>query len=88
MLAQLTRFPNERYAEPLEALTAIVQAQVISLDGLKKKLGTPLGRSIKDIAQPYQAQSWRSQASLSNLSAEIDSALAIWQGAEQHSIRA
>lgn len=88
MLAQLTTFPNERYAEPLEALTAIVQAQVISLDGLKKKLGTPLGRSIKDIAQPYQAQSWRSQASLSNLSAEVDSALAIWQGAEQHSIRA
>ena len=88
MLAQLSTFPNQRYAEPLEALTAILQAQVISLDGLKKKLGTPLGRSIKDIAQPYQAQSWRSQASLSNLSAEVESALAMWQGAEQHSIRA
>lgn len=87
MLAQLTTFPNQRYAEPLEALTAILQAQVISLDGLKKKLGTPLGRSDKNIAQPYQAQSWRSQASLSNLSAEVESALALWQGVDTHSLR-
>ncbi len=87
MLAQLTAFPNQRYAEPLEALTAILQAQVISLDGLKKKLGTPLGRSNKDIAQPYQAQSWRSEASLSNLSAEVESALALWQGVDTHSLR-
>lgn len=87
MLAQLTDFPNQRYAEPLEALTAILQAQVISLDGLKKKLGTPLGRSDKNIAQPYQAQSWRSQASLSNLSAEVESALALWQGVDTHSLR-
>ncbi len=87
MLAQLSTFPNQRYAEPVEALTAILQAQVISLDGLKKKLGTPLGRSNKDIAQPYQAQSWRSQASLSNLSAEVESALALWQGVDTHSLR-
>lgn len=87
MLAQLSAFPNQRYAEPLEALTAILQAQVISLDGLKKKLGTPLGRSDKNIAQPYQAQSWRSQASLSNLSAEIESALALWQGVDTQSLR-
>jgi predicted lipoprotein len=87
MLAQLTAFPNQRYAEPLEALTAILQAQVISLDGLKKKLGTPLGRTSKDIVQPYQAQSWRSQASLSNLSAEVESALALWQGVDTHSLR-
>lgn len=87
MLAQLTAFPNQRYAEPVEALTAILQAQVISLDGLKKKLGTPLGRSNKDIAQPYQAQSWRSHASLNNLSAEVESALALWQGVEAYSLR-
>ncbi|QEY60431.1 imelysin [Pseudomonas sp. C27(2019)] len=87
MLAQLTEFPNQRYAEPLEALTAILQAQVISLDGLKKKLGTPLGRSEKDSVQPHQAQSWRSQASLNNLSAELSSALALWQGVDQHALR-
>ncbi len=87
MLAQLTAFPNQRYAEPLEALTAVLQAQVMSLDGLKKKLGTPLGRSNKNIAQPYQAQSWRSQASLSNLSAELNSALALWQGVDEHALR-
>ncbi len=87
MLAQLTRFPNQRYAEPIEALTAILQAQVMSLDGLKKKLGTPLGLGNKNIAQPYQAQSWRSQASLSGLSAEIETALALWQGAGQQGVR-
>lgn len=87
MLAQLTTFPNQRYAEPLEALTAILQAQVISLDGLKRKLGAPLGRSNKNIAQPYQAQSWRSQASLNNLSAELNSALALWQGADEYALR-
>lgn len=87
MLAQLTTFPNQRYAEPLEALTAILQEQVISLDGLKRKLGAPLGRSNKNIAQPYQAQSWRSQASLNNLSAELNSALALWQGTDQYALR-
>lgn len=87
MLAQLTQFPNQRYAEPLEALTAILQAQVISLDGLKKKLALPLGLNKDNVVQPTQAQSWRSQASLNNLSAEVESALALWQGVDTHALR-
>ena len=87
MLAQLTQFPNQRYAEPLEALTAILQAQVISLDGLKKKLAAPLGLGKDDIVRPTQTQSWRSQSSLNNLSAEVESALALWQGVDTHALR-
>ena len=87
MLAQLTKFPNQRYAEPLEALTAILQAQVISLDGLKKKLAAPLGLGKDDIVRSTQAQSWRSQSSLNNLSAEVESALAVWQGVDAYALR-
>ncbi|HHX06042.1 MAG TPA: imelysin [Pseudomonas sp.] len=87
MLAQLTQFPNQRYAEPLEALTAILQAQVISLDGLKKKLAVPMGLGGDDKIKPEQAQSWRSQASLNNISTEIESALALWQGNGEHALR-
>lgn len=87
MLAQLTQFPNQRYAEPLEALTAILQAQVISLDGLKKKLALPLGLDKDNVVRPTQVQSWRSQASLNNLSTEVESALALWQGIDTHALR-
>ena len=87
MLVQLTEFPNQRYAEPLEAVTAILQAQVISLDGVKKKLAVPMGLGKGDVVKPDQAQSWRSQASLNNISAEIESALALWQGNSEHGLR-
>ena len=42
MLAQLQAFPNERYADGKEAIAAILRSQVTGLEGMKKKLGTPL----------------------------------------------
>lgn len=83
MAAQLQAFPNERYAEPAEAVAELLRTQVNALDGLKKKLGTPLGRQSKGQPQPYQAEAWRSKASLANLAAGLASAERIWRGAEQ-----
>ena len=86
--AQLKRFPNARYAEAPEALAELLRTQVSAIDGLKKKLGTPMGRQSKGQPQPYQAEAWRSQASLSNLAASVASAERIWLGAEQDGIQA
>ncbi|MNW03108.1 hypothetical protein D3C71_1989940 [compost metagenome] len=55
MAAQLQGFPNQRYAEAGEAVAELLRTQVSALDGLKKKLGTPLGRQSKGQPQPYQA---------------------------------
>jgi hypothetical protein len=88
MAAQLTRVPNTRYAEAAEAVADILRTQVSAIDGLKKKLGTPLGRQSKGQPQPYQAEAWRSKASLANLAASLASAERIWLGAEQDGIQA
>lgn len=88
MAAQLQAFPNERYAEPAEAVAELLRTQVNALDGLKKKLGTPLGRQSKGQPQPYQAEAWRSKASLANLAAGLASAERIWRGAEQDGVQA
>ena len=88
MAAQLKNFPNERYAEAPEAVAELLRTQVSAIDGLKKKLGTPLGRQSKGQPQPYQAEAWRSKASLANLAASLASAERIWLGAEQNGIQA
>ena len=88
LATQLTHFPNTRYAEAPEALAEILRTHVSALDGLKKKLGTPLGRQSKGLPQPYQAEAWRSQSSLDNLAASLASAERIWLGAEQDGIQA
>ncbi|HEX5843566.1 MAG TPA: imelysin family protein [Pseudomonas sp.] len=88
MAAQLQKFPNARYAEAPEAVAELLRTQVSAIDGLKKKLGTPLGRQSKGQPQPYQAEAWRSQASLANLAASLASAERIWLGAEQDGIQA
>lgn len=88
MAAQLQGFPNERYAEAGEAVAELLRTQVSALDGLKKKLGTPLGRQSKGQPQPYQAEAWRSKASLANLAAGLASAERIWRGAEQDGVQA
>ena len=80
MLAQLGDFPNERYAEPAEAIADILRVQVTALDGLKKKLGAPLGRQTKGYPQPFQAEAWRSDATLGSLDAAIAGAQQLWQG--------
>ncbi|UVE18640.1 imelysin [Pseudomonas sp. LS44] len=87
MLAQLSKFPNPRYADSHEAIAELLRVQVTALDTLKKKLGTPLGRLSKGIPQPLQADAWRSQASLANLAASLASAQALWQGVDQHGLR-
>lgn len=87
MAAQLKRFPNSRYAEAKEAVAEILRAEVSALDGLKKKLGTPLGRQSKGVPQPLQAESWRSQSTLSNLAASLATAERLWLGGKQDGIR-
>ncbi|NQD94483.1 imelysin [Pseudomonas sp. CrR25] len=88
MAAQLKGFPNARYAEAAEAMAELLRAQVGALDGLKKKLGTPLGRQTKGQPQPYQAEAWRSNASLASLAASLASAERLWHGAEQDGVQA
>ncbi len=87
MAAQLKNFPNARFADAPEAVAELLRTQVNALDGLKKKLGTPLGRQTKGTPQPYQAEAWRSNASLASLAASLASAERIWHGAEQDGIQ-
>ncbi|WP_068828162.1 imelysin family protein [Pseudomonas sp. BMS12] len=88
MRAQLSTFPNARYAEAPEAMAELLRAQVSAIDGLKKKLGTALGRQSKGVPQPYQAEFWRSSASLASLAATLASAERVWLGANNDGVRA
>lgn len=87
MLAQLSKFPNQRYADSHEAIAELLRVQVTALDTLKKKLGTPLGRQTKGIAQPFQAEAWRSASSLKSLEASLLSARTVWTGVDNHGLR-
>ncbi|SFB25760.1 imelysin family protein [Azotobacter beijerinckii] len=87
MAAQLKKFPNSRYAEAKEAVADILRAEVDALDGLKKKLGTPLGRQSKGVPQPLQAEAWRSQSTLANLAASLATAERLWLGVKQDGLR-
>lgn len=86
-LAQLQSFPNTRYADSNEAITDVLRIQVTSLEGIKKKLGTPLGRQSKGVPQPFQAEAWRSNASLGNLIATLNSAEQVWLGSHADGLR-
>jgi len=88
MADQLRSFPNERYAEPNEAIAELLRIQVTALDGLKKKLGAPLGRQSKGHPQPYQAEGWRSDTTLGSIEAAVKGAERLWSGAEQTGLRA
>ena len=87
MLSQMTKFPNQRYADSHEAIADLLRAQVTALDTLKKKLGAPMGRLSKGIAQPLQAEAWRSHASLKSLEASLKAAQAVWQGVDNKGVR-
>ncbi|MDE1163901.1 MAG: imelysin family protein [Pseudomonas sp.] len=87
MLAQMTKFPNQRYADSHEAIADLLRAQVTALDTLKKKLGTPMGRQSKGIAQPLQAEAWRSEGSLKSLEASLTAAEAVWDGVDNKGLR-
>lgn len=87
MAVQLKRFPNSRYADAQEAIAEILRAKVSALDGLKKKLGVPLGQQSKGVPQPLQAEAWRSQSTLSNLAASLATAERLWLGVRQDGIR-
>ncbi|NWL78381.1 imelysin [Pseudomonas taiwanensis] len=87
MLDQLSKFPNQRYADSHEAISELLRVQVTALDTLKKKLGTPMGRQTKSLPQPMQADGWRSDSSLESLSASLSSAEALWLGKDKHGIR-
>jgi hypothetical protein len=84
---QLRHFPNERYAEPSEAIAELLRVQVAALDGLKKKLGAPLGRQTKGHPQPYQAEGWRSDTTLANVTSAIKGAESLWLGANEDGLR-
>ena len=87
VLAQMSKFPNQRYADSHEAIAEVLRVQVTALDTLKKKLGTPMGRQSKGIPQPYQAEAWRSQSSLKSLQASLLAAQSLWQGVEGKGLR-
>ncbi|MFK8330353.1 imelysin family protein [Pseudomonas sp. BJa5] len=87
MLAQLTKFPNQRYADSHEAIADLLRAQVTALDTLKKKLGAPMGRLSKGIPQPLQAEAWRSQSSLKSLEASLTAAQTVWVGVDNQGLR-
>ncbi|OCX16659.1 imelysin [Stutzerimonas xanthomarina] len=87
MAAQLSKFPNERYVDAAEAIADLIRVQVTALDGLKKKLGAPLGRQTKGHPQPYQAEAWRSDATLISIEAAIAGAQRLWQGADGKGLR-
>lgn len=87
MQSRLRNFPNERYADAQEAVSDLLRTQVSAIDGLKKKLGAPLGRQSKGVPQPYQAEAWRSGYSLASLAAALASAERLWQGANQDGLR-
>lgn len=87
MLAQLQSFPNTRYADSKEAITDVLRTQVLGLEGIKKRLGTPLGRQSKGQPQPFQAEGWRSNASLGNLSASLNAAEQVWLGSQTDGLR-
>lgn len=88
VLTQMSHFPNPRYADSHEAIAEVLRVQVTALDTLKKKLGTPMGRQTKGIAQPYQAEAWRSQSSLASLQASLQAAQSVWQGVDGKGLRA
>ena len=87
MLAQMTKFPNDRYADSHEAIADLLRAQVTALDTLKKKLGTPMGRMSKGIPQPLQAEAWRSQSSLKSIAASLAAAQTVWAGVDNQGLR-
>ncbi|WP_407312074.1 imelysin family protein [Pseudomonas sp. nanlin1] len=87
MLAQMSEFPNQRYADSHEAIADLLRAQVTALDTLKKKLGTPMGRQSKGIAQPFQAEAWRSNASLKSLEGSLKAAQTVWTGVDNKGLR-
>ena len=87
VLAQMTKFPNQRYADSHEAIADVLRAQVTALDTLKKKLGTPMGRMSKGIPQPLQAEAWRSQSSLKSLHASLSAAQTVWAGVDNQGLR-
>jgi predicted lipoprotein len=78
MAAQLKDFPN---------VAELLRAQVNAIDGLKKKLGAALGRQSKGVPQPYQAEFWRSNASLASLAASVASAERLWLGGNKDGVR-
>ena len=87
VLAQMSKFPNPRYADSHEAIAELLRVQVTALDTLKKKLGTPMGRLSKGIPQPYQADAWRSQSSLKSLQASLAAAQGLWLGVDGKGLR-
>jgi predicted lipoprotein len=87
MLEQLSKFPNTRYADAQEAVADILRTEISAIDGMKKKLGTPMGRQSKGQPQPYQAEAWRSNGSLANLAASLAGAEQLWLGANHDGLR-
>lgn len=87
VLAQMSKFPNPRFVDSHEAIAELLRVQVTALDTLKKKLGTPMGRQTKGIAQPYQAEAWRSQSSLKSLQASLSAAQSVWSGVDGKGLR-
>lgn len=87
MAAQLSEFPNERYADSSEAIADLLRVQVTALDGLKKKLGAPLGRQSKGFPQPFQAEAWRSDATLASIDAALAGAQSLWLGQDDDGLK-
>ena len=70
-------FPND-YMSTTKAMT----------DGRPIDFGTPLGRQSKGQPQPYQAEAWRSQASLALIGIALASLAALRRQTQRRSLRA
>lgn len=73
---QLSKLPNERFADAQDALTELLKAQVNALELAEKKLVVAIGSSAP---QPYQAEFWRSGSSLNSTLAVLQGSQALWQ---------
>ena len=65
----------------------MLRVHVTALDGLKKKLGAPLGRQTKGHPQPFQAEAWRSDTTLGSLDAALAGAQQLWQGKNDNGLK-
>ncbi len=73
---ELLELPNARYGSREEVMAELLRSHVTAIDVMKKKMGVVLGPGGEP--QPYQAEAWRSGASLGSLAATLATSQRLW----------